>query len=228
MSTNNFKTNKSYSSETIVNDVKGQLKTASDLYERYIESNASFIIDPVTNSEFLKVGWSENIVHKDTVVKAVEDEFSFVINLKNEEEIIVNVALKGDDLYLQPVKLTLSLNKIILGTVELRYNHFSKYTFTIPKVIKETHATITGKVNKTDKSSIVLIRSITAVNSKVLTDYFHESLFELERIKRDTTQVLQFLESVVTKEILVVAFLNASQPFAETLEHENQDHLRHS
>ena len=72
----------SYSSEKIVQDVKKHIKTASDLYEQYIEAHASLMIDPVTNAEYLKEGWSDNIIHNDTLVKKVEDTFSFVMNVK--------------------------------------------------------------------------------------------------------------------------------------------------
>lgn len=197
-----------YSSSEIVADVKNHLKTSSDLYERYIEANASTVVDPVSNAEFLKKGWSNNIVHKDTVVKQVDDGFSFVINLKSAEELIITAALSGDDLYLRPVKLTFSAGKIKFGTVELRYNHFAKYTFPVPKECRKEHLEVVGKVERSHKDTDVVIRSIVSVNKQVLSNYFQENLFELERIKRETQQLLQFLEVHKNPEML----LPASQP----------------
>jgi len=193
-----------FSATEIVKDVKLHLKTASDLYDRYIEAQATSTLDPVMNGDLLREGWSDNVIYHDTVVKQVKNTFSFFLSLKDAKQIIITVALDGEDLYLHPVTLTFFAEKKEIGSVTLQYTHFAKYTISIPKQFQsERH--ITGVVSKANVSSQVYIRSITAVASEILANSSEESLFELEKLKRDSTQLIQFLELHKNPELLMPA-----------------------
>jgi hypothetical protein len=145
---------KSYSSEKIVHDIKQHLKMASDLYESYLESQATFMIDTVTNAEFLRKGWSNNLIYQDTVVKEVEDNFSLLMNLAETQELVITAALKGEDLYLHPAKVTFFIKQKEVGTIEIKYTHFSKYSFSIPKEYRNEAVTIEGRENPSKITSI--------------------------------------------------------------------------
>ncbi len=194
-----------YSSAIIVSEIKQNLKTSSEFYSRFIESNTLFSLDTVRNAEFLKKGWSENVIHKDVVAKEPEENFTFVMNFKNAELLIIEAALSGEDVYLRPVTLTFSSTSKRIGEFEVRYGRFSQHIIKVPKEFRKPGIVIVGKVKKTDKDTKVFIKSFTATTSEIVTDSFQESIFELERMKRDSNQILQFLDMHKNPEHLLPA-----------------------
>ncbi len=193
-----------YSAAEIVEDAKKQLKTASELYEKYLESEALFHVDTVTNAEFLRKGWSQNTIHNDLVAKEATGTFAFVMNLKDAECIVFQAALQGDDVYVHPATITFSAGSTELGKVEIRYSQFSQYLLTVPEETRKSHVVIKGSIEK-DDSTKVLFRYFTATKKEVTADSVRGSLFELEKMKRDTNQLIQILSMHKNPEHLLPA-----------------------
>ena len=199
----NQKSTVGFTSKEIVSDIKTNLKTHDHLYLQYLEDHALTSIDPVKDSEYLKAGWSKNVIVDDEISRFVDDKFSFLIDMTRAHWLVITASVIGEDLYLHPPTLSLRFNDDEIGKMKLRHSVYHHYYFKIKKDFRRV-GVINATLQRSDKKTKVIIRMIAAYVDISRGDW-DITLNELSVMKRDANQLLRVLDWNKNPEYLMPA-----------------------
>lgn len=204
------------SSKEIVSEIKKSVKQRNPIYEKYLQDNAIFYLDPVENNEFLGSGWGENSIINNEVVKEVGKKFSYIIDISYATEMMIEATLQVDNPFLNSAKLTISVDDKEIGTEEIRHSHFHSYTFKLPKSASNRKVTVKGSVDFSKPGSKLFIRLIAGHNMEMSVDQIERSLtMEINQSRLNFEHMVKVLEWHKHPELLMPA--NAKLKFLKKI-----------